>query len=344
MTCFRLPKWVINRIDRARRSCLWGKHNASGNGISLCNWNMAIIPRKWGGLGLPDLNVRNITLLLRWWWKPYSDPGSMWASCVSKLRTIIVQQPGILIWAKKGSFFWNQLHGIKGVFDCSNVWIIGNGAIISYWFDNWGQGVLANQDFQIQFRKCSLRLAAGVLSLPVHDITLNQEVDSLAWRWSATGKYSAGSIYKIMSGAGKIKWRFQRIWKFKIPPTVKLFLFFLLRGKVLTREVMRRRNFQCEEICEMCSCNQIESAMHLFFQCQYAKELWRRLGMPSNGIDQSVEDAWLGVSTTDPILSACAIWEIWKSRNAAIFEEKRVPLDVTVQWIIHEATLWKKFC
>lgn len=46
MICFRLPKWVICRIDRARRRCLWGTYGKQGNGISLCNWSMATLPKE----------------------------------------------------------------------------------------------------------------------------------------------------------------------------------------------------------------------------------------------------------------------------------------------------------
>lgn len=90
MMCFKLPKWVINRIDKARRICLWGSNRRQGNGISLYNWYMAMVPKRYGGLGLPDLNLRNISLILRWWWKPYAEPDSMWARCISKIRTNIV--------------------------------------------------------------------------------------------------------------------------------------------------------------------------------------------------------------------------------------------------------------
>lgn len=37
MTCFLLPKWVIDRIDKARRSFLWAKTNGHSRAISLCN-------------------------------------------------------------------------------------------------------------------------------------------------------------------------------------------------------------------------------------------------------------------------------------------------------------------
>ena len=344
MMCFKLPKWVIYRIDKARRVCLWGSNRRQGNGISLCNWYMAMVPKRYGGLGLPDLHLRNISLILRWWWKPYAEPDSMWAKCISKIRTNIVQHPGLLIWSKKGSFFWTQLQGIKGIFEFSTTWVIGTGNTISYWFDNWGRGILANQGTQIQHRMISLGMAATTQALEAREVTLTQDDDSLVWRWTHSGTYSANSVYKVMIGAGKIGWHLVNIWKLRVPPTVRLFLFLLLKGKVLTKDVMRRRKFNCDPRCEMCNHNLPETAIHLLFSCRFAANIWSKLGRHTNRGYLTIQEAWEKEAITDPILIACAIWEIWKCRNLKIFENKMVPIDVTVQWIVHEATLWKKFC
>lgn len=77
MACFRLPKWVINRIDKIRRDFLWRKNDGSANGVSLTNWQSACLPKIWGGLGIPDLEIRNLALLIRWWWRLYDEPDSL---------------------------------------------------------------------------------------------------------------------------------------------------------------------------------------------------------------------------------------------------------------------------
>jgi Reverse transcriptase (RNA-dependent DNA polymerase) len=77
MACFRLPTWVINRIDRIRRSFLWAGANHSAGGISLTNWDTVCLPKKNGGLGLINLKLQNMAMLLRWWWKIYEPQGSV---------------------------------------------------------------------------------------------------------------------------------------------------------------------------------------------------------------------------------------------------------------------------
>lgn len=47
MSSFKLPKWVIKRLDRIRRDFLWGK-NDGARGISLINWPTVCLPKELG--------------------------------------------------------------------------------------------------------------------------------------------------------------------------------------------------------------------------------------------------------------------------------------------------------
>lgn len=51
MNCFRLPKWVIKRMDKVRRLFLWGKGEQGGRGISLLNWESVLYTEKVGWYG-----------------------------------------------------------------------------------------------------------------------------------------------------------------------------------------------------------------------------------------------------------------------------------------------------
>lgn len=55
MTCFVLPKWVINRIDVVRRRFLWDKPIGNKRGVSLLNWGLVCTPKSCGGLGAINL-------------------------------------------------------------------------------------------------------------------------------------------------------------------------------------------------------------------------------------------------------------------------------------------------
>lgn len=107
MTCFRLLQWVIKRIDSIRRGFLWGRNQGSPKGMSLINWDTVCMPREFGGMGLLDINLQNISLLLRWWWRPNTEPSAMWTDIITRIR--ITTSGGVSRWISGGTFFWKGL-------------------------------------------------------------------------------------------------------------------------------------------------------------------------------------------------------------------------------------------
>lgn len=203
---------------------------------------------------------------------------------------------------------------------------------------------MAAQGQQIHQRKISLGEAMLTGTHQMQGVYLTQGQDSLSWQWTPHGSYSANSVYKIMIGTGKIRYRFTQVWKLKIPPKVRLFIFFLLQGKLLTRDVLIRRKVHCSNECVMCEGGGDETAAHLFLRCSFARAIWGKMGIAVPVTGEHIREIWDEITRRDPCLVSCALWSIWKSRNLKIFESKRAVVDVTWQWIVQEATLWKKFC
>lgn len=159
MACFRLPKWIINRIDKIRRDFLWGRSDSDTQAIHLLNWPTVWLPRALGGLGIPDLELRNEALLLRWWWRLHAEPESLWAMVIYRLRRKRTYVNGPLIWVISRSFFWRQLVKIHVTFTWSTEWSIGDGMGISYWMDVWAGLPVAI------FGKAQTRLRQPMVSL-----------------------------------------------------------------------------------------------------------------------------------------------------------------------------------
>lgn len=71
------------------------------------------------------------------------------------------------------------------------------------------------------------------------------EIDAIKWRWGTQG------VYDIMMGGGKIKDRYSGIWKYKIPDTVKVFMFLMLRKRILTRCFDKKENWMQGGMCHV---------------------------------------------------------------------------------------------
>src|SRR6185437_2220010 len=63
------------------------------------------------------------------------------------------------------------------------------------------------------------------------------------------------------------------IYKLKILLKIKIFLWFLQRGILLTKDNLAKKNWTESQKC--CGCNSNETIEHLFPNCPYARIVWR---------------------------------------------------------------------
>lgn len=142
--------------------------------------------------------------------------------------------------------------------------------------------------------------------------------------------------------------------------TVKVFIYLLLKDRLLTREVMIYRNFNCTDTqCPLCDTGILESALHLFFECPFSKAIWDRLsdilGFQTFGQGSTVQEIWRrssdllkhkpSIRKKGECLLLAGCWMIWRQWNSRIFEQiKQAVHDVVTQWIVSEATIWENNC
>jgi len=67
--------------------------------------------------------------------------------------------------------------------------------------------------------------------------------------------------------------RHKKIWKIKVPLKIKIFLWYLQKEVVLTKDNLARKNWKGSLKCV--GCNLDESIQHLFLDCHYARMVWR---------------------------------------------------------------------
>ena len=166
------------------------------------------------------------------------------------------------------SHFLSGLMKIKDTFLDMSSWIVNNRKQIRFWEDKW-LGNLAFKDkypslYSIVRRKSST-IANVMRSVPLNvsfrrslvgqnlaywhelcasivHIQLNQSSDSFRWNYHQNGIFSVRSMYLALINNGYIE-RNKIIWKLKMPLKIKIFMWYLLKGVVLTKDNLARRNW-----------------------------------------------------------------------------------------------------
>lgn len=84
----------------------------------------------------------------------------------------------------------------------------------------------------------------------------------------------------------------KRIWKCKVPAKIKIFLWLITVGALLTKDNMRKRNWQGDPCCAFCDC--VETSPHLFFQCPVAKVIWSVIAkcFGANNMPSNIQQCW----------------------------------------------------
>lgn len=118
---------------------------------------------------------------------------------------------------------------------------------------------------------------------------------------------------------------------------------------------LEKRGLPHQPSCPLCKC-QAETARHIMFECRYSRRIWRQavawLSCPSLVQDlgsgrQTVLQYWQAAAlspTAHPqgLKSAITLitWELWKERNARVFNNKATMPSTLMQKIKDESKNW----
>lgn len=259
---------------------------------------------------------------------------------------------------------------------------IGDGRKTNFWRSHWAQGCRPADRWPNLFGHCNgrrLSLRDAITSdkwlnyvkanpppVVLHELCELWEVtrninfiddlpDSIRWKWTTSGEYSAASAYK-MQFQGSIPTNDKSlIWSAKAAPRAKAFAWILLRGKCLTADNLAKRQIPHDPLCPLCH-NEPETARHLIASCTFSKQVWAStatlLGPPFAAIDMNtngrLRDRFRRQISSLPRCSrptwraTCLLvsWCLWKERNARVFEGKACDVNQLVNRISDEARCW----
>jgi hypothetical protein len=102
-----------------------------------------------------------------------------------------------------------------------------------------------------------------------------------------------------------------------------IFLWQFAKSKVLTRDNLAKRSLN-NQSCFFCA--ECESALHLFFDCCVAQQLWfntaKMLGLSVGQNFESIAKLWLSDKKYKlvNVCTSAALWALWKTMNDILFK------------------------
>lgn len=140
------------------------------------------IPKHLGGLGLRNLNLKNLGLLLKWWWRFSKDDESLWKRILKSTQSIESNYASFDCFKNIRMSTFSEINRAMKQYQWlqplvqSNLSVkIGSGESILFWHDRWVEARPLKESFQRLF---------SVSSQQNNKISeMGEWVDS-EWRWS----------------------------------------------------------------------------------------------------------------------------------------------------------------
>ena len=134
MSCFLLPKRVLNQMTKAMRKFWWSSAKDK-QGIPWIAWSTIADSKSLGGLGIRDLTDFNIALVAKQSWRILQNPSSL----LSRVYKSKYFQKTSLLQAKpksNGSHAWKSILKGNELLKSGIKWNIGRGEQTYMWIDN----------------------------------------------------------------------------------------------------------------------------------------------------------------------------------------------------------------
>lgn len=180
----------------------------------------------------------------------------------------------------------------------------------------------------------------------ISTVVLVDGTDYFKWPLTKSGFFTVRSMYLDAIDTHP-PFRHRRIWKWKLPLKIKIFLWFLQKGVVLTKDNLARKNWKGSQRCVCCNLN--ETIQHLFIDCPSAKMIWRFIfyatGLTPPKSINHMFGSWLNNQHKDFkqliwVGVAAMCWAIWKCRNDIIFRKTKFN---SILQVIFRGAYWLRF-
>jgi hypothetical protein len=371
MSMYLLHDGTHKAMDKHRARFFW---EGVGNRrkYHMVDWATVCKPKAFGGLGILNTKLMNISLMLKWIWKLYQDEEGLWADLIRAKylggRDLFSREV-----PTNGSQFWNSIQKIKWYFKIGAKHEVRNGERTYFWLDWWmGAGPLhsrfprlfscclspfatvkdarvidgAHGEWRIGFRR-QLGMAERVewdnLCREVHALFPSTQEDIVTWSLEPSGRFTTNSTYLHLS-RGATTTCFKEVWRTRVPPRIKVFLWQLIRNRLPSSAQVAKRRGPSDGLCSLC--HEPEDCNHIFFLCPMARFMWA-------GVRELLRCDWNPAGAGDFIALANGLsgplrrlvwftfaaqcWSLWNIRNKLTIEGKLIgcPADAFYHMLLH---------
>lgn len=172
----------------------------------------------------------------------------------------------------------------------------------------------------------------------------NYTGDQLIWIENSNGQYTVKSGYQSIKQAAipnneyralssfqipNILWK--SIWKLKVPPKIRFFLWSICQHTLPTKANLFRRHVSSDPECSVCETHTSETMEHLFFLCPWTSTISSHPQVNISILPTHITciESWLidkfAKRHHSPGMEAVAaiLWQVWKERNCCIFNRQK---------------------
>jgi hypothetical protein len=174
-----------------------------------------------------------------------------------------------------------------------------------------------------------LTLAEDLNALPTSD---QQDIWTYSW---GSPMFSPTKAYKHLIGTRQVHPCFKWLWKSSAQKKHKVFFWLLLKDRLSTRNILKRKNRVLPSYdCVLCQLQLEETLEHLFLHCPFAFSYWNllHLHIAQGGPFEILHSFRVQLNKAffmDIIILMS--WCIWMSRNDLIFKACSLTFNLFVK-------------
>ncbi|KAL8092543.1 hypothetical protein AgCh_034709 [Apium graveolens] len=359
MSIFILPMQTCIDMERLMTKFWWKSSAKKDRSISWMSWDRMCKQKSQGGMGFRKLRDFNIVLVGKQGWRLITNETSL-VSRIYKARYYPNHSFLTATVGKNPSYVWRSIMEAQVLLKKGAVRRVGSGLSISIQDDPWLPDThgpyIHTRSEAIKGRTISSLMVPGrmewdvdlindifeerdanlILTIPLR----HNENDTWFWNKEKLGGYTAKSAYAAIQfdnadNSTQIDtslWK--RVWSLKLPPKVKNFLWRSLAGCLPTKDNLLCKRVAVLSLCPVCNI-ETETVLHTLVTCQFAKRCWNHAEIVVDDRDCTNFSQWLSLvmemHSSKNVQIACMLcWEIWKNRNAVVWQQKGEEFDRVV--------------